>query len=236
MAGQKFNEMLGHADRSHPRATAAMRDAKRLVQVQMADIRAEVGRATKADLRIHIRAVQIDLSPEPMDDFTNLLDAFLEHAVCGRIGDHQAGEVVVVRPGLGAQVGEVDVAFLVASDGDDFQTSHHRAGGIGTVGRGRDEADVAMRFAAAFVITADQEETGVFALRTGVRLQRNGREAGDFREPSFELLEQNLVTLRLAQRREWMNPAELRPAHRKHLAGGVQLHRAGAEWNHRSRQ
>ena len=93
-----------------------------------------------------------------------------------------------------------------------------------------------MILAAAFVISADDEEAGVFALRTGVRLQRNGREAGDFREPSFELLEQNLVTLRLAQRRERMNPGEFRPAYGEHLARGVQLHRAGAERNHRSRQ
>src|SRR2546430_17514465 len=111
--------MLGHADRSHPRSTAAMRNAKRFVQVQVTDIRPEVGRATKADLRVQIRAVHVNLSAELMDDVAYLFDVFLEHAVRGWISDHQTGEVVVVGLGFDAQVAEVDGAFVVASDGED---------------------------------------------------------------------------------------------------------------------
>ena len=46
MAGQKFNEMFRHANRPDARPAAAVRNAKRLVQIQMADVRAdEAGRS-----------------------------------------------------------------------------------------------------------------------------------------------------------------------------------------------
>ena len=103
-----------------------------------------------------------------------------------------------MRLGLRAQIGDVDVPFLVAGDRDDFQASHHSAGGIRAVSGRRDETDFAMPFTAAFVIFADDEKPGVFALRAGVRLKRNGGEPRDFREPLLELLEQKPVALGLA--------------------------------------
>ena len=57
--------------------------------------------------------------------------------------------------------------------------------GIGAVGGGGNEADVAMRFAARRVIAADREQAGVFALRAGVGLQRDGGEAGDLGQPAL---------------------------------------------------
>ena len=104
------------------------------------------------------------------------------------IGDHQAREIIFVRLGFGAKVGDVNVAIGVARDGDDFHSGHDGAGGIGAVRGSGNKANVAMRLAARFVIRADDEQPGVFALRTGVGLQRNAGEAGDLREPVFELL------------------------------------------------
>ena len=66
----------------------------------------------EADLRVHVRAVHIDLPAVGVDDFADFPDGFLEHAVRGRIRDHQAGKVLLVRLGLGAQVGHVNVAVL----------------------------------------------------------------------------------------------------------------------------
>ena len=106
-----------------------------------------------------------------MDNFANLPDRFLKHAVRGRIGDHQAGKVFFMRLGLGAQLGHVNVAVLIAGDSDDFQPGHDGAGRVRAVRGGRDETDVAVRFVPAFVISADDELAGVFALGTGVGLQ-----------------------------------------------------------------
>ena len=65
---------------------------------------------------------------------------------------------------------------------DDLHARHHRARRIRPVRRLRDEADVAMRFAARLVIAANHEQPGVLALRAGVRLQRHAGEAGDLRQ------------------------------------------------------
>jgi hypothetical protein len=54
--------MFRDADRTDARSTAAMRDAEGLVQVQMANVGADVAGTAKADLRVHVRAVHVDLA------------------------------------------------------------------------------------------------------------------------------------------------------------------------------
>ena len=66
-----------------------MRDAERLVQIEMADIGADVARPAEADLRIHVGAVHINLAAVRMDDLAHAPDIRFEYTVCGRIGQHQ---------------------------------------------------------------------------------------------------------------------------------------------------
>ena len=68
--------MFRHADRPHARPAAAVRNAKGFVQIQMANVRADVAGAAEADLRVHIRAVHVNLAAVLVNDFANLLDAF----------------------------------------------------------------------------------------------------------------------------------------------------------------
>jgi len=63
-------------------AAAAVRNAKRLVQIHVAHVRADVPGPAQPNLRVQVRAVHIDLSAVGMDDFANLPDRFLKHAVC----------------------------------------------------------------------------------------------------------------------------------------------------------
>jgi hypothetical protein len=133
VAGQKLDEMFRHANRADARSAAAVRDAKGLVQIQMADVRADEAGAGEADLRVHVRAVHVNLAAVRVDDFANLADGFLEHAVRAGIGDHQAREIGLVRLGLRLEVGDVDVAVGVARDGDDFHAGHDGAGGVRAV-------------------------------------------------------------------------------------------------------
>ena len=74
--------MFRHADRSHTWAAAAVRDAKRLMQIQMANIGAVIAGATKADLRIQVCAVHINLAAVGVNDVANFANRRLEHAVC----------------------------------------------------------------------------------------------------------------------------------------------------------
>ena len=232
MAGQKFDEMFRHANRSDTRAAAAVRNAKGLVQIQMADVRADVRRPAQPDLRVQVRTVHVNLSAVGVNDFADVLDGFLKHTVRGRIGDHQARQILLVRLRFGAEVRHVNVAVLVARDGDDFQPGHDGAGGVGSVRGGRNQTDVAMAFAPAFVPGADDEQAGVFALGAGIRLQRNARKAGDFRKPVFELLKERLIAASLFQRRERMNFRKLRPGNGKHFRRGIQFHGAGTQRDH----
>ena len=95
-----------------------------------------------------------------------------------------------MRLAPGPQVGDINVAILVAGDRNDAQARHHRAGRIGAVRGSRDKANPATRFTPVLVKFADDEEPGVFALRTGVGLKGDGGETGDFRQPFFQLPEQ----------------------------------------------
>ena len=137
----------------------------------------------------------------------------------------------VVR--LRAQIGEIDVAIFQACDRHDLEPGHDRARRIRSVGGSRNEADVAMRLVARSVILANREQSGVFALRSGIRLQRNRGESRDLREPIFQLLAHFAIAGRLIVRRKRMQLRKFRPRNRKHLRRRVQLHRAGAERNHR---
>ena len=120
-----------------------------------------------------------------------------------------------------------------ARDDDDAHAGHDGAGRVGAVRRRRNQHDVAVGLAAIAVVRADHHQAGELALRAGVRLQRDGREAGDLAERRFELAEDLLVALGLLDRRERMQLRELRPGDRQHLGRRVQLHRAGAERDHR---
>ena len=60
VAGQEGHQVLDHAHRADAGAAAAVRDAEGLVQVQVADVAAELARRRQADQRVHVRAVDVD--------------------------------------------------------------------------------------------------------------------------------------------------------------------------------
>src|SRR5262245_10852373 len=102
MLWQERHKMFRDANRTHTRPATAVRNAKRLVQIEMADVRANRTGAGKADLRVHVRAIHVNLPAILVDDVAYLANRFLEDAVRAWIGDHQAAQVVPVlcRPGL----------------------------------------------------------------------------------------------------------------------------------------
>ena len=121
VARQEGGQMGLHADGTHARAAAAMGDAEGLVQVHVADVGAQFGGAHHADLGIEIGAVEIDLAAMGMDDGADVLDGGFEDAVGGGIGDHQGGEIVLVRLGLGLEIGHIDIALLIAGHHHDLE-------------------------------------------------------------------------------------------------------------------
>jgi len=163
VAGQKRNQMFRNADRSHAGTASAVRDCKGLVQIQMADICADTARAGQADLRVHVCAVHVHLTAICMNDAGDLGDAFFVYTVGTRVGDHQAGQVILVLLRLVAQIGYVDIPLFVAFHQNDLHAAHRGTGRIGTMRRGGDQRDVAVRIAARSMISLDDQQPGVLA-------------------------------------------------------------------------
>ena len=80
----------------------------------MRHVRAELPGQAQPEQGVEVGAVHVDLAAGGVDHRADLDNGLLEHAMGGGIGDHQRRQIVGVGRGLRAQVGEVDVAVLVA--------------------------------------------------------------------------------------------------------------------------
>ncbi|KGS64740.1 hypothetical protein X979_6101 [Burkholderia pseudomallei MSHR7527] len=204
------------------------------MQVQVRHVAAELAGRGEADHRVHVRAVDVHLAAVRVDDLADLAHVLLEHAVRRRIRDHDRREIVRMRVGLRLQVGDVDVALRVARDHHDLHAGHVRRRRVRAVRGRRNQADIAVAFAARFVIRMDDEQARVLALRAGVRLQRHGRVARCRDEHLLELVDHLAIADGLLGGRERVDPAEFGPRDGQHFGGRVQLHRARAERDHRA--
>src|SRR6056300_707442 len=104
MPRQVGGEMLRYSNRTDSGATSSMRNAERLVEIQMADISADRTRTAKSDLRIEVSPVHVNLTTVLMNTLANFDDAFLKHSMRGWIGDHESAEVLRILLRLGANV------------------------------------------------------------------------------------------------------------------------------------
>src|SRR5690606_40822359 len=86
-----------------------------LVQVQVRDVRAELARAGEPDHGIHVRAVQVDLTAGGVDALADIGDGQFEHAVRGRVGDHQGRQTVAHLVDATLQIVDIHIAVFVGS-------------------------------------------------------------------------------------------------------------------------
>ncbi len=232
VAGEEGGKVLGDADGTDAGTATAVGDAEGFVEVEVADVGADATGGGEAELGVEVGAIHVNLAAVFVGESADFGDGFLEHAVGRGVGDHEGGEIGGMLIEAGAEVVEVDVAVVVTGDGDDLETDHDGAGGVGAVGGGGDEADVAVALTVGVVIGADGEEAGEFALGAGVGLERDGVEAGAFGEPGFELGEEGAVALGLRGGGEGVEGVDVGPAEGEHFSGGVEFHGAGAEGDH----
>lgn len=116
MIGNERRQMRANTDRPHARPATAVGNAESLVQVHVRHVGADVRRPRQPDLGIEIGAVHVHLPAVLVDNFADLADTLLIHAVSRWIGRHQARQLVPRRGSLGFQVVQIDVAGLVALD------------------------------------------------------------------------------------------------------------------------
>ena len=164
----------------------------------------------EADLRVHVRAVHVDLAAVLVDDGADLADRLLEDAVRRGVGHHQRAERVRVLRGLRAQVGDVDVAVRVAGDRHDLEAGHHRARRVRAVGGDGDEAHVAVRVAAARGGTRGSSSRPAYSpCAPEFGCSETAAKPVISASQRLELREHLVVALRLVGRRERVQLAEL---------------------------
>ena len=233
VTGQMLGEVRLDPDRPHAGTAAAVGDGEGLVQVQVADIAAQIARPRQADHGVHVGTIDIDLPAELVGDRADLPHRFFEHAVGRRIGDHAPGKLVGVGFGLGAEIVEIDVTVFSRSDRHHAPADHLRRGGVGAVGAHGDQAHPPLILTARAVVAGDGQQPGILALRARVGLHGKGVVAGDHAQPLGQGLHEALVACGLLHRSVRVQAGKLRPADRHHLGGGIKLHRAGAQRDHR---
>ena len=224
--------MSRHTDRTDAGTATAMGNAEGLVQVQMADIGTKGPRTAQTHLCIEVGAIEVHLTAMAMHQLADAANAGLEHAVGGGVGDHQRRQAVGMLRRASRQILLIDVAVVIAGHRHHLETRHHGTGGIGAMGTGGNQTDIAMVVTSGAMPGPDHEQPGVLPLGTGIGLQRHGCKTRERRKPGFQLLGQALVTQGLCSRGEGVQPGKGRPAHGQQLSGRVELHRAAAERNH----
>ena len=221
-----------HRNRAHAGAAAAVGNAEGLVQVEVADIGAIETRLAQAHLGVEVGAIEVNLAAAGVHQLADTANSRLKHAVGGGIGDHQRRQLLGVGSGLGLQVGEINVAGLIAGHRHHLQAGHHGAGWVCAVGTGGNQANGAMGVPLAAVPGPDRQQAGIFPLGAGIGLQRHAGKTGDQRQPALQIRRQKLVPGGLPSRSEGVQLAEGRPAHRRQLGGGIELHGAATQRDH----
>ena len=168
---------------------------KVLCRFRVRDVAAILAGLGEADLGVEVGAVEIDLAAMGVDDAADVADLLLEHAVGGRIGDHDGGELVGMLLRLCLQIGDVHIAVVAAGDHHHLEARHDGGGRIGAVSGGRDEADVAAALAPRMLVGPNGEKAGEFALGARIGLQRHGVVAGDAHETVGETFDQLGIAL-----------------------------------------
>ena len=79
---EEWGEVRGDADRTHARTPTSVRDAEGLVEVEVADVRADVSWTAETDLSVHVRTVHVDLSAVSVDELADAFHLDFEDTVC----------------------------------------------------------------------------------------------------------------------------------------------------------
>lgn len=213
--------MRTYPDRADTRPAATVRDTERLVQIQVADVAAELAGSRQTHECIEIRTVDVHLPAGVVHGTADVLDLVFVHAMGRRVGDHDRGEPFGVVGDLRPQIVEVHVTVRAARNDLDTHTGHDSRCGVGPMRARGDQARVAVVVTAAQMIVPNGQQTCIFTLATGIRLQGDGVVSGDCAEPAFEIRDECPDSLGLICRSERVQARELRPRDGFHLRRSV---------------
>ena len=232
VAGQEGHQVRRDPDGSHAWTATSVGDGEGLVEVEVTDVGPNHARAGESDLGVHVGPVHVHLPAVGVNHLRHLEDRALKHPVGGRVGDHQGPEVFAVLLGLGAQVVDVDVAVLVASDHHHLHARHDGAGRVGAVRAVGDQTDVAVALPAGRVVRPDHHQPGKFTLGAAVGLEGNPGKPRDFSQIALKLGEHGSCAFGLVCGAERVQLRKRRPRDGDQFGRRVQLHGARPERDH----
>ncbi len=223
--GQEGREALGDGHRTGTRSPATVRGGERLVQVHVDDVEAHVARPGHAQDGVEIGAVVIKQPADPVDGRRDGGDVLLEEAQGVRVGQHDAGHLVVEDA---VQGGHVDAATGVARHRDGLVSAKGHRGRVGAMCRvGNDH--LGPHRSLGLVPRPHEQQAGELPGGTGCRLQRRGCHPGDGTEGFLELDEKGEPPLDERCRCRRMHAGQSGQGGDCVAHLGVVLHGAGAE-------
>ena len=175
--------MLGHTNGTGARPTTAMGSGKSLMKIQVQHIHAAVSHMHHPHDGIHIGPIAIHLPTFGMNNIRDLFDVLFKQPQGVGVGDHDAGRILIHHFGNGFSRQDSPVAGLHT---DRTIPAQGRAGGIGAMGRIRNN-DLVPLHIAAFEISMDQQHTGQFTLGSGCRLQTDRVHSGNLLQKPLQL-------------------------------------------------
>ena len=164
-----------------------MRRAKRLVQIEVHHVDAQIAKAGLAEHRVHVRAVAVHQATAGMDRLDDLGEVLVEQAKCAWNRDHQRRDV---RSERGTERLQVQVPPVVRRNRLHGVANHLGRGRVGPVGGIGNEHALALVVATLFVVGPNDEHPGELAVRASRRLERNRRHPADLGEVPLKLIHQ----------------------------------------------
>ena len=184
---QVREQALPHPDRTGARATAAVRRAERLVDVEVHDVEPGLAGLEPAEDGVEVRAVHVGQR-------AGLVDGSRSSPIRGSNSPSVDGLVIITAAVRGPRAASNASTSTPPSAADGIvivlKPAIEAVAGIRPVAGVGDEDLVALVVAARAVVGPDHEDPGQLALGAGGRLQGDGAHAADLGQRALELPEQ----------------------------------------------
>ena len=167
---QERRQLLDHTHRARARPAAAVRRAEGLVQVEVHDVEAQLGRLGDPDDRVQVGAVAVDQPAGLVHQPGDLQHVLLEEAQRVGIGQHEAHHRVVQ---VGLESLQIDVAAAIRGQFDHLQAGHARRRRVSAVRRVGHQDLGALGLTPVDLVLAHDQHAGQLAVRAGCGLQRH---------------------------------------------------------------
>ena len=129
--------MRRNGHRPDARSAPTVRDAERLVQVEVRDIATETAGLGKTEERVEVGSVDVDLAAVLVHEGAHVADALFVHAVGRGVGDHDRRQGVSMLLTFRAEVIEVDRPVVPAGNHRHPHTGHDGRSGVRCHARSR---------------------------------------------------------------------------------------------------